>query len=271
MQKVKLDLKELKEHQLGILDAVASYCERNGINYYLSGGTLLGAVRHKGYIPWDDDIDICMMRDNYEKFIRFFNESSERYKVRSIENDPTFLCEYAKVLDTYTVLYEPDERGKKLCVNIDLFIIDPAPEDDVRVKKLYDRRDYLRRKKIEREQSKYQKVTGFHSLFYYIRGVCKRMIPERYYVEQLVSNAKRYDDPDPVFVGDFCGYYYGQPRLKVRREIFSETVLLEFEGKKYKAPAEYDEWLKALYGDYMILPPKEERVSHHRFIAYGLE
>ena len=271
MKKKQLSLNEIKQHQIGILDAVASFCDQNGIDYFLSGGTLLGAVRHKGYIPWDDDIDICMMRADYEKFIRSFNESNDRYKVFSIENDPGFLREYGKILDTHTVLFEPDENGKKLCVNIDLFINDAAPDDDNSVSSMYDRRDYLRRKKIDREQSKYQKVTGFHSLWYFILGVFKRMIPERYYTMELVKNAKSYDNPESEYIGDFCGYYHGQPRVKVKRTLFSKTSLLEFEGKKYKVPAGYDEWLTALYGDYMTLPPVEDRVSHHRFVAYSME
>ena len=271
MEKKRLSLEELKRRQIGILDAVAAFCDDQGIRYYLSGGTLLGAVRHKGYIPWDDDIDICMMREDYEKFLRVFNGSNERYKVYSIENDPRFPREYGKVLDTHTLLYEPDERGKKLCVNIDLFVNDAAPADDRLVRQMYDRRDSLRRKKILREQSKYQKVTGFHSLWYYIRGVFRRLVPERYYVRQLVKNARSCGDPNSEYVGDFCGYYHGQPRVKVRRELFSDSTLLEFEGKRYKAPAGYDAWLTALYGDYMTLPPEKDRVSHHSFIAYSLE
>ena len=270
MEMTRLSLEELKSCQIGILDAVAAFCDQNGINYYLSGGTLLGAVRHQGYIPWDDDIDICMMREDYDRFLREFNRSGDRYQVFSIENDSDFLREYGKVLDTSTVLYEPDEKGKKLCVNIDLFVLDAAPEDDELVKELYDRRDRLRRKNILREQSKHQKVTGFHSLYYFIRGLFRRAVPERYYVEQLVLNARRYEDPRSEFVGDFCGYYYGQPRVKVKRALFSESALLLFEGKLYKAPGGYDEWLTALYGDYMTLPPKDKRVSHHRFVAYKI-
>lgn len=271
MNRTPIGLEELKRCQIAILDAVAAFCDRNGINYYLSGGTLLGAVRHRGYIPWDDDIDICMMRPDYERFIREFNACDARYQVKSVENDPAFLREYGKVMDTRTVLYEPDENGKKLCVNIDLFINDAAPEDDRLVNRLYDRRDRLRRKKIEREQSKYQRITGFHSFFYFLRGVARRMVPERYYVRALVRNARTYNDPESEYIGDFCGYYHGQPRVKVRRELFASAALLDFEGKKYKAPWGYDAWLKALYGDYMTLPPEEERVSHHRFAAYSLE
>lgn len=271
MEKKHLSLEELKMYQLGILDAVAAFCDQFGINYYISGGTLLGAVRHKGYIPWDDDIDICMMREDYDRFLKSFNASNDRYKVWSIENNHEFLREYGKVLDTYTLLYEPDENGKRLCVNIDLFINDAAPTDDRSVNILYDRRDYLRRRLIDREQSKYQRVTGFHSLWYYIRGIFRRMIPERYYVTRLVSNAKSIQNPASEYIGDFSGYYHGQPRVKVKRTLFKDFTFLEFEGKAYKAPVGYDEWLTALYGNYMQLPPEEERVSHHRFIAYSLE
>ena len=266
-----MTLEEVKQCQIGILDAVAAFCDKNGIRYFLSGGTLLSAVRHKGYIPWDDDIDIRMLREDYERFLREFNDANDRYKVRSIENDPGFLREYGKVLDTHTVLYEPDEKGKKLCVNIDLFINDAAPSDDDLVREMYDRRDRLRRKKILREQSKYRKVTGFHSLWYFVRGLFRRMIPERYYVKQLEKNARGWHDAGSGYVGDFSGYYHGQPRVKVRRELFSEAAFLEFEGKRYKVPVGYDAWLTALYGDYMVLPPEEERVSHHRFVAYSLE
>ena len=271
MSKKPLSLDELKRHQIGILDAVAAFCDQNGIRYYLTGGTLLGAVRHKGYIPWDDDIDICMMREDYESFIRTFNGASDRYKVYSIENNPKFLREYGKVLDTQTVLYEPDEKGKKLCVNIDLFIMDAAPDDDQIVSEMYDLRDRLKQKQILREQSKYQIVTGFHSLWYYICGVFRRMVPERCYVLRLVKNATRFCDPKSEYVGDFSGIYHGLPRTKVKRALFAETTLLDFEGKKYSAPVGYDEWLTALYGDYMTLPPEEKRVSHHRFVAYDLE
>ena len=87
----KIELDELKKRQLNILDVVTHFCEKNDINYFLDCGTLLGAVRHKGYIPWDDDIDIGMMRDNYDKFLKLFNEKNTRYKALTCEIDDNFL------------------------------------------------------------------------------------------------------------------------------------------------------------------------------------
>ena len=258
-----LTLSELKKYQLDILDTVAEFCNENDIKYWITGGTLLGAVRHKGYIPWDDDIDICMMRDDYEKFAEKFEGYSDRYKL--------YKREFGKIIDTNTVLYEPDESGRKLCVNIDVFVNDNTPNDEQLINKIYDTRDYYRRKLIDREQSKNRRVTGVHSMWMYICGIFSRLIPEKYYFKKLEENAKSFREQETGYIADFCGYYYGQPRIAVKKELFGETVMLDFEEKKYSAPQGYDEWLTALYGDYMQLPPPEKRVSHHTFKAYKLE
>ena len=107
---------ELKTIQLDILDAVAEFCEARGIHYFLDSGTLLGAVRHKGYIPWDDDIDIAMPREDYDRFMKVFNSEQQRYRFCCPEIDPEFYYGYGKIVDPKTVLYEPDEDGKKTAV-----------------------------------------------------------------------------------------------------------------------------------------------------------
>ena len=128
--------KELKKIQTEILKYVHDYCLKNNIKYWLDSGTLLGAIRHKGYIPWDDDIDIGMARDDYNKFLENFNNTQSKYKCYSIENNNKFCYPYAKILDTSTILYEPDEKGIKLCVYIDLFPYDNAPNDEKIIKKM---------------------------------------------------------------------------------------------------------------------------------------
>src|SRR5690554_3543177 len=105
----KMSVKELKAVQLGILLDVVSYCENKGISYYLGAGTLLGAIRHNGYIPWDDDIDILMPRPDYERFVQSFNHNArpaEVLKVAAYETDPSYIYPFAKVCNLNTYLEE---------------------------------------------------------------------------------------------------------------------------------------------------------------------
>ncbi len=121
-----LELDELKQVQLGIMDFVDRFCRTNDIRYFITAGTLIGALRHKGYIPWDDDIDIVMLRDDYEKFIRLMAMSDGRYKVEAFgtNNDCTYA--FAKVYDDTTIFYQGYEgkKQKLIGINIDVFPLD---------------------------------------------------------------------------------------------------------------------------------------------------
>ena len=111
---------ELKSIQLDLLQKTADFCENNGLRYFLCGGTLIGAIRHKGYIPWDDDIDIAMPRPDYEKFVRIFNLTQNYYQVMSIETDPDYAYAFAKVYENRTVLKELHYPGDAFGVYIDI-------------------------------------------------------------------------------------------------------------------------------------------------------
>lgn len=258
----KIDGDRLKKIQLEILDVVTQFCDANGIRYWLDSGTLLGAIRHKGYIPWDDDIDLGMLREDYERFVSAFNESNDRYRVLSFEWNPDFGFPFAKVCDTTTVLYEPDERGSKLAVNVDIFPYDRAPDDDAVANEMFDRRDALRRVYSIR----HDRVFG-NPVTKALRGLRKvayRLFRPNVTVQQMIDNATRFAKVDTKRVGDFTGF----SRMMCDRRVFDSFVEVEFEGKQYKAPVGWDEWLTCYYGDYMQLPPENERVTHHSFVAY---
>lgn len=134
----QLKLNEVKEIQLNILKAVDCFCRENGIRYWLDYGTLIGAVRHKGFIPWDDDIDIGMLRKDYEVFIKIFNKSSKRYRFVCIENEPLCWHLFGKVMDTETVLWESPWMGiPRFCVNIDIFPYDNVPDSNWQLKDMW--------------------------------------------------------------------------------------------------------------------------------------
>lgn len=261
--KKRIDTPELKEIQLNILREVDAFCKLNDINYWLDCGTLLGAVRHKGYIPWDDDIDIGMLRPDFDRFLRLFNDYSSRYKAYSNENKKDFYYPYGKVLDLTTELYEPDEKGLKLSVNIDVFVYDNVPDSDKKVKKMYKRRDFFRTLNIIRNTG----ITSRRVLRRFIITTIKcliKLFPSNFFVKKMIKNSKKYMDKNTKRIGDFTSY----SEITVDKSVFRDFIDVEFEGNKYPAPIDYDIWLTTFYGNYMKLPPLEERRSHHKFIAY---
>ncbi len=261
-----LSTEEVKTIQLNILDIVKAFCDANEIHYWIDSGTLLGAIRHKGYIPWDDDIDIGMLREDYDKFATMFNCSNDRYRFVCIENTPDFYLPHGKVCDTFTTLFEPDESGYKLSVNVDIFVYDNAPDDDAEVKRMYDIRDKLR--KIHSAQNPAVGYCGNTAIkaLQYIRKFVYRIIFPRDSVKRMVLNSKKYSNAETSRVGNFTAF----TRMVCNKRVFDSFIDVEFEGKLYKAPIGYDEWLTSFYGDYMTLPPEKKRVSHHSYAAYGL-
>lgn len=261
MRKINID--ELKQIQIEILDVVADFCEKNNINYWLDFGTLIGAVRHKGYIPWDDDIDIGMLRKDFDKFMNTFNLENNRYKFYCYENNKDFLYPYGKVLDTNTILYEPDKKGNKISVNIDVFVFDNAPDDEKKIKKMFRKRDILRNlntiKITHNPKGNLFRRTMIHCLRIFLS-----VFPKDFFIKNMIKNSKKYSNLQTDKVGNFCGYM----PVVAEKALVCSSITGEFEGKKYKIPSGYDKWLKCFFGDYMKLPPEEERVSHHRFEAY---
>ena len=264
----KIDQNNLKLIQIEILNFINDFCQKNNINYWLDCGTLLGAVRHKGYIPWDDDIDIGMLRKDYDKFMNTFNENNKsKYRAHCYENDKYWTYPFGKVLDESTILYEPDEKsGIKISVYVDIFVYDNAPTKKELLKKMYRKRDILyklnniqRFKKFtEKERQKYNYIRyPFWLLF--------QLLPKRIFLKKSIKNGKKYKDIETGVIGNFSDMV---SHIKCDKRIFDSFIKLEFEGKKYPVPIGYKDWLEAFYGDYMILPPIEKRVSHHKYIAY---
>ena len=262
----QLTVEEIKKIAVGILEVVARFCEERGINYWIDYGTLLGAVRHKGFIPWDDDIDIGMLRPDYDRFMKEFNGYNPRYEAHCIENDPNFVRGFGRVFDTRTLSLWKSMENIKYGVNIDIFVHDNAPDDDDVVAEMYRRRDFYHRMNFRRLRRISSKTGGniLKQLCIYTFRIMMRIFPRGYFPRKLVENSKRYMHEDTKRVGEFVEYGYSV----YSREEVSSFVDMEFEGKKYKVPAGYDKVLTQYYGDYMTPPPPEKRVRPHSFTAY---
>lgn len=260
---------DVRKCQIEILGFTTEFCDYHGIRYWLDCGTLLGAIRHHGYIPWDDDIDLGMLRKDYDRFVSLLlnNKVSEKFHLHCIENDRGFFAPFAKVVDTRTILYEPDERGFKTGVNIDIFVYDNAPNDDLLTHKLFKSRDRYRQLYQIKTSKCFSEPFSIKKMAKVIAHYPLCLVPNAYFIKKIIKNAKKYQDSKTRKFGDFTGY----SPVTCSKEAVSSFVEVLFEGKKYKAPVGYDEWLKALYGDYMQLPPEEERKSHHSYVAYYRE
>lgn len=263
----RVDVEELKRIQLEILDEVDAFCENYNIRYWIDCGTLLGAVRHKGYIPWDDDIDVGMLREDYDRFMKEFPSNHSRYIFKCIENDQLYPFPFGKVLDTATLLYEPDQNGIKHCINIDIFPYDNAPVSKKNLARMYRRRDVFKTFRLAELGILKPNGNVLKRLVIILAKLAVKPFPENYFCKKIIANSKKYEKIDSDYVGDFTS----TSRIYCRKELVFEMEKMVFEGKKYNVPKGYDIWLTEMYGDYMTPPPVDKRGSVHIFEAYSKE
>ena len=267
----KMTMQELRTCQLNILDFIDGLCKKHNLKYCIDYGTLLGAVRHKGYIPWDDDIDISMLRDDYDKLIEICKkEPDRRYRLSCVELDPDCMYSFGKFIDTHTVLYElgDTDKGIKTGVFVDVFVYDNAPADEAERNRAFDRLDFLgklRHLQIPRNEDS---LSIRSLLIIALRKIVAVLFPKQYFTKRIVEAAGKFKKLNTGLVSDFTCQYYNA-RWCVDKKIFEEQIEVDFEGKKYKAPKRYDEWLRLQYGNYMKLPSiEEQKAAQHIITAY---
>ena len=264
----EISIEELKQLQLDILLQVRNFCNKNGLKYFLAYGTLLGAIRHKGYIPWDDDIDIMMPRRDYDIFLRTFNGHCPSLVVYAPELNSNYYAPYANVCDSRTVLNEPylTHKGFTIGVKIDIFPLDFVPSDDSEYERICaesKRLNNIRNIKISNPFF----YGGIDAIKLCVKkALCSlqkyKKIQHR--IMTLATESAQISEMDVVDVIVFITI----PNRRFSKAVIEDSVDVEFEKEFFKAPAEYDTCLRSLFGNYMELPPIEKRVAHHNFKAY---
>ncbi len=266
MKEIKID--ELRNLQLDIMQSIHDFCSKNEIRYSISGGTLLGAVRHKGYIPWDDDIDCMMPRPDYEKFLSTFNkDNNSGLKVFSSFNDSYFFQPFAKVVNTKTQLIEHEDRPQpNLGVYVDIFPIDGLPNKEEEREKYW---NIIAKKKNFSTviYSKFNKnERGIKKIVRKVLFTLFRPFPANWYAKKLHKMGMKNPFEESLFVANSIFGYHKKEQMP--KTIFDDFILLDFEDRKFSAVKDYNTYLSNLFGDYMQLPPKDKQISKHDFEVF---
>lgn len=259
----ELTIEEIKSISLEILQDVHDFCVANGIHYSLSSGTLLGAIRHKGFIPWDDDIDILMPRPDYEQFCKTYH-SSKGYRLFCAQNDD-YWSAFARVCEMEKSLVISKWPMGRVTTGmwIDVMPIDGAEADmmvfEQHAEEAYRRyRDVIERRKIKKRWMVNDLVCKLSYIKQTILGNCSVHRAALKYIDCC----KRIPFGSTAYVSNYSGCATIKPR-RHNLNAFQEFELAQFENREYYIIKGYDHYLRNVYGDdYMELPPLEKRYSH---------
>ena len=248
-----------------------SICLMNNLRYYMLGGTMLGAIRHKGFIPWDDDADFGMPRNDYEKFIEITNNLNDNsFVVESYHNgNKDFPYPFVKVYDKNTTLIEDLRIPIKRGLYIDVFPLDGTgitkKESDGFQRKCFHKINYVNTKtcKLSKKRKLYKNV-----------AIClSRLIPP-YSINHIKTSRRlnMFVSKKSFEASNFLANFFGawQKKETMPKSVFGEARIYSFEGFDFFGPSDYDSYLKNLYNDYMSLPPVEKRGNHHSYLSFDL-
>lgn len=261
---------DIKRIGLEVLNYISDFCNKNGIKYFLFHGTLLGAVRHNGFIPWDDDIDICFLKEDYNRFITEFNDPTGRYKLMAPEKSKECNFSLAKVFDSNTLLIENVTHPVDLGVYVDIFPLDYGQRDFTKTLSYLNKTTFIRKLLLLKRLKTNKQRVWYKNVIIVTIQVLTCLFKEKHLVNKLVEYYERQTDSDSKFVMQTRILANSKTQI-YEKDVFRETKMLVFEGKMYPVPIGYAELLETLYGDYMKLPPIEERITHHDFNVWYKE
>lgn len=273
-----VDIKDVQKIELDILLEFDRICKKHNINYQLYSGTLIGAIRHKGFIPWDDDIDVAMLREDYDQFLTVIdNELPDDYFFQTYETDPSYMNKFAKIRKNDTIFMEEmvQELDMHHGVYIDIFAFDNIKPDSIDGKKQIKLLRSIDRLFKYRIKYRYENMEpGYERIkarFKY--NFIKTLPVTKLEVENKVLNImKKFNGEKTEYVADLANPSKETlDTFMMKRTELEDSILWEFEKYKFPVPKNYDSVLTRAYGDYMKLPEPNQRFSHHDIVTIDLD
>ena len=265
MKGIDNELKKLQKLNLTILDEVSRICRKHNIPYSIVYGTMLGAIRHKGVIPWDDDIDIGMTRVNYEKFISICEKELEKSKfyLQTEDTDENYVSYFAKVQLVGTRVIQEDSHNVDMNkgIFIDIFPFDNICENKILQKLRY--RRYWFWRALLRIRCGYGKEKNETSRLYKVSKLMSGLLRISFMKKMKHKETIRYNNKKTRLVCTM-GTSSKIDKKTIPANWFENLQSYPFEDKVYTGFVNYDEYLRKIYGDYMVLPPVENRNHHGR-------
>lgn len=269
---MKNELTELQKRLLLILEWYHNFCVENNLRYYLLGGTMLGAARHQGFIPWDDDIDVGMPRRDYEAFLKLTKgKQYGNFIVEGIDTEHTdFYYGYAKIYDIKSTLIENTRYKIKRGIYMDLFPLDGLGNSESEAKLsfrpiLNKYRILLARTCAIRPDRKWYKNLAVR----FARMIPNSIVDNKKLMYSIDEMCKVKEYEGSKYIGNLYGNW-GEREI-VEKAFMGTPTIYRFEDLSVYGVADFDRYLTSIYGDWRKLPPKEKQVSHHDFLECNLE
>lgn len=272
----ELTIQETQKISLEILHTIAGICEEQHLRYALIYGTLIGAVRHHGYIPWDDDVDIMMPRPDYEKLLAYLKKHIGDYpnlRVFNREECPEYPYMITRISDDRYWIKMENEKSFGMGVFIDIYPYDGlgrTKKEAVSYGLKGDRLSSLCYQATRQHFSIETTTSKFRKIIKYPVYLIAKLIGKDFFQNKLekLAGVKDYDSSE--YVGCVIWLSWGEKDI-FPREWFEETIMMQFEEYAFRVPKQYDQVLRHEYGDYMQMPPEKDRVGHHYFKVYKKE
>lgn len=271
----KLSIEEIQKVSFEILKTIKEICDKEHLNYGLAFGTLIGAVRHKGYIPWDDDVDIIMPRPDFQKLMAYFKSHREElqpYEPLNRDVNPDYPYTMTRIIDNRYILDVDNEKPCGMGIFVDIYVLDGAGNSIDEARSLLNKTRKLpssiflsTRLKLKNGGTKGILKNIIKPLFY----LYVKLMGREYFVKKLYKIISKHEYDKSSYLA--CLEWDNTTGSATAKKDIENPVNVEFNGAIFKAAANIDLYLSHAYGDYMTPPPEKDRVYHHLYKAYKKE